>query len=353
MPTRHLALFCALFTLAVIPASASAAPKKVAFKFSATSYSVVENAGTFNVTVTRTGNTSAAASIQYSDNQTGTATGADYSFSGGTLNFAAGETKKTFPVTIVDNLTANAPNKTVVFKLANATPSGSQIKTTTAKLTIIDDEGPGTLDFSSSSYTVLEGAGIASITVNRLGATNLKLSVDYATQAAPTNPATPGTDYAAITPARTLTFNAGEVTKTFQVAIPDDSAAEGPENVDLVLSNPKNLTAGAAPQIGPNGPAELTIKDDDVSTFKFSAPAYSVHEDEPAGRATITVSRSGATNVPASVRYSTSDGTATAGSDYTAAAGTLDFAAGETTKTFTVSVTNDGTAEANETVNLT
>src|SRR4051794_35432308 len=328
MPTRHLALFCALFTLAVIPASASAAPKKVAFKFSATSYSVVENAGTFNVTVTRTGNTSAAASIQYSDNQTGTATGADYSFSGGTLNFAAGETKKTFPVTIVDNLTANAPNKTVVFKLANATPAGSQIKTTTAKLTIIDNEGPGTLDFSSSSSTVLEGAGLASITVNRIGASNPKLSVDYASQAAAINPATAVTDYTAISPARTLTFNPGEVSKTFQVAIADDSSAEGPENVNLALSNPQNLTAGAAPQLGPNGPAALTINDDDASTFNFSAPTYSVAEDNPAGHATITVNRSGATNIPASVTYATSDGTATvAGGDYTGAAGTLSFAA--------------------------
>jgi hypothetical protein len=354
MHARVLALFCALCALAVVPASASAAPKKVAFKFSATNYSVVENANTFNVTVTRSGNTRVAASIQYSDNGTGTATGGgvDYSFTGGTLNFAAGETTKTFPVAIVDNVTANAPNKTIVFKLANATPGGSQIKTPTTTLTIVDNEGPGTLDFSSSSYTTLEGAGVATITVNRLGASNLKLSVDYATQAALTNPATATTDYAPISPARTLTFNPGELSKTFQVTIADDSAAEDPENVGLVLSNPKNLTAGAAPQIGPNGPAALTINDDDVSTFKFSAPAYSVHEDDPAGHATITVNRVGATNIPASVDYATSNGTAAAGSDYTAAAGTIDFAAGETTKTFAVDVANDGAAEANETVNL-
>ena len=145
MPSRVLALLSALCILAIVPASASAAPKKVAFKFSATAYSVAENAGTFNVTVLRSGNTSAAATIAYSDNGTGTATGGGthYSFAGGTLSFAAGETKKTFPVTIVDNATANAPNKTIVFKLANATPAGAQIKTTTAALTIIDDEGPG------------------------------------------------------------------------------------------------------------------------------------------------------------------------------------------------------------------
>jgi hypothetical protein len=354
VPTRALALICALCGLVCLPASASAAPKKVAFKFSATNYSVAENVGIFNVTVLRSGNTSPAASIQYSDNGTGTATGGgqDYSLTGGTLNFAAGESKKTFPVTIVDNDTANAPNKTIVFKLANATPAGSQIKTTKATLTIIDNEGPGTLDFSSSAYTVLEGADIATITVNRSGASNLKLSVDYATQTALTNPASPLTDYTSISPAQTLTFNPGELSKTFQVPIVDDSDAEDPENVDLMLSNPKNLTGGAAPQIGPNGPAELTINDDDVSTFNFSAPTYIVDEDAPAGHATITVDRGGATNIPASVNYSTSDGTATAGSDYTAASGTLSFAAGEISKTFDVPVTNDGAAEANETVNL-
>jgi Calx-beta domain len=356
MVVRALTVLCAFCALAVLPGSASAAPKKVAFKFSATTYSAVENVGTFNVTVQRSGNTNVAASIQYSDNGTGTATGGGvhYSFAGGTLNFAAGETSKTFPVTIIDNVTANAPNKTIVFKLSNATPGGSQIKTTTSTLTIIDNEGPGTLDFSSSAYSVVESAGLATVTVNRIGASNLMLSVDYATQASLVNPASPIFDYTAISPAQTLTFNPGEMSKTFQVAIADDSDAEGAENVNLVLSNPQNLTAGAAPQLGPNGPAGLTINDDDVSTFNFSAPAYSVQEDDPAGHATITVNRAGATNIPASIDYATSDGTATvAGSDYTAASGTLNFAAGETTKTFNVNVSNDGASEPNETVNLT
>ncbi len=354
MFARVLAMVCAFCALAVLPCSASAAPKKVMLRFSATSYSVAENAGTFNVTVLRTGNTSAAASVQYSVDG-GTATGGvDYSLPSGTLTFAPGQTSRTFQVTIHDNATANAPNKTVVFKLSNATPNGSQIKQpTTSSLTIIDDEGPGTLDFSSSAYTVLEGAGLATITVNRIGASNLALSVDYATQAVFTSPASPISDFTSITPAQTLTFNPGEMSKTFQVAIADDSDAESPENVGLMLSNPKNLSSGAAPQLGPNGPAQLTINDDDVSTFSFSAPTYSVQENDPGGHATITVNRGGATNIPASVNYSTSDGTAVAGSDYTAAAGTLNFAAGETTKTFDVDVTDDSTNEANETVTLT
>ena len=54
-----------------------------------------------------------------------------------------------------------------------------------------------------------------------------------------------------------------------------------------------------------------------------------------------------------SVHYATSNGTATAGSDYTAASGTLNFADGETSKTFTVTILDDTAVEGNETVNLT
>src|SRR3954447_9188251 len=145
MRVRAYTFIVALFALTlVIPSSALAAPKKVQFRFSSTNYSVPETAGTFNVTVQRSGNTTAAASVQIADDNSGTAaTPANYSVATTTLNFAAGQTSKTVPVTIVDNGTANAPNKTVVLRMSGATPPGSQIKTATTKLTIIDNEGPG------------------------------------------------------------------------------------------------------------------------------------------------------------------------------------------------------------------
>src|SRR5262249_30541930 len=61
----------------------------------------------------------------------------------------------------------------------------------------------------------------------------------------------------------------------------------------------------------------------------------------------------GGTSGAVSVHYATSDGTATAGSDYTAASGTLTFADGEASKTFTVTVLDDTLVEGNETVTLT
>jgi probable HAF family extracellular repeat protein len=65
--------------------------------------------------------------------------------------------------------------------------------------------------------------------------------------------------------------------------------------------------------------------------------------------AVFTVTLSAVSTVPVTVTYATADGTATAGSDYQAASGTLTFAPGETTKTIIVPVNGDRLGESNET----
>ncbi len=86
-------------------------------------------------------------------------------------------------------------------------------------------------------------------------------------------------------------------------------------------------------------------------TFVFSSATYEVEEDTP-GFGTITVNRVNGNVGAASVNYTTSNGSATAGSDYTTSAGTLNFVGGETSRTFIVPITNDTTAEPTETINL-
>ncbi|BBO68920.1 hypothetical protein DSCA_28500 [Desulfosarcina alkanivorans] len=84
---------------------------------------------------------------------------------------------------------------------------------------------------------------------------------------------------------------------------------------------------------------------------EFSTAAFSTAEDD--GVATIAVVRSGVGDGPVSVAYETSDGTATAGSDYTAASGTLTWRHGDTSdKTFTMAILDDVDDEPDETVNL-
>lgn len=88
-----------------------------------------------------------------------------------------------------------------------------------------------------------------------------------------------------------------------------------------------------------------------VSSAQFSAANYTVNEN--AGTVVINVTRTGDTSGAVSVNYATSDGTAQQRSDYLATTGTLSFAAGETSKTFTVSIIDDAYVEGSETINLT
>src|SRR4029077_19589137 len=120
------------------------------------------------------------------------------------------------------------------------------------------------------------------------------------------------------------------------------------ESINLTLSSP---TGGAT--LATQHTATLTIQDDDVAQagiLQFSSGSYSVNENE--GTATITVTRTGGSDLAVSVNYATSNGPATAGSDYTATNGTLTFGVGETTKTFTIAITDDSLVEGNETVTL-
>jgi hypothetical protein len=87
-------------------------------------------------------------------------------------------------------------------------------------------------------------------------------------------------------------------------------------------------------------------------------PSITIHDstvtegNAGARAATFTVTLSAASTQPINVAYATGDGTATAGSDYQTASGTLTFAPGETSKTVSVLVKGDRLAEPNETFNV-
>ena len=73
---------------------------------------------------------------------------------------------------------------------------------------------------------------------------------------------------------------------------------------------------------------------------------------ETAGAGAITVLRGDDLNVPVTVDYATSAGTATAGADYSSQSGTLHFAVGETTQTILIPIVDDRLEEGSETLNL-
>jgi len=136
--SRLRVLLLALALLAVVPTIASAAPKKVRFSFPSTTASVNENGGTYTLRINRSGNTRVAASVHLA--VTGTAVaGTNYTFTNPvTVSFAAGETSKTFPVSIIDNTTFDPPNKTIIFTMSGASPGGSMITVLRCVTPVVD-----------------------------------------------------------------------------------------------------------------------------------------------------------------------------------------------------------------------
>jgi hypothetical protein len=106
-----------------------------------------------------------------------------------------------------------------------------------------------------------------------------------------------------------------------------------------------NLKTGAANLLGDIGGGEV-VSDitavQNIGLFGFSQLSFS--GSEGAGSIPVTVTRSGDTNVAASVDYETSDSGARQAQDYTYTSGTLYFGPGETSKTIRIPVTDDGLA---------
>src|ERR1700712_5698501 len=93
---------------------------------------------------------------------------------------------------------------------------------------------PGTLGFSLASYAVNEGAGSATIAVQRLGGADGAVSVHYAATA---GSATAGQDFTAVS--GTLSWGDKDAAaKTFTVPVINDTVVEPNETVLLALSSP-------------------------------------------------------------------------------------------------------------------
>jgi hypothetical protein len=208
--------------------------------------------------------------------------------------------------------------------------------------TISPNTLPNTLQFSSPTYTVNENSGLVTVEVTRTG-TNCAIAVDYATL---DGSATAGSDYTSIS-SGTLNWNHGDTTnKTFTVSIQNDSNLEGDENFQVTLSNP---TGGA--NIGALNSATVTITDDEIppspGSLQFSSASDNINEN--GGSVTLEVTRTNGSYGIVTLDYTTVDGTATDGEDYTATNGTLSWADGETTsQSITINITDDDIFENDE-----
>lgn len=187
---------------------------------------------------------------------------------------------------------------------------------------------------SVANASVVEGnSGTTNMvfTVSLSNVFNQDVTVQFATATPGAgNVATAGVDYQSTS--GTLTFAANETTKLVTVTVQGDTTVEPDEIFNLALSNPTNSI------LGTNSTATGTITNDDfVSSFTIGDVTVT-NVTSGTIDAVFTVTLSPAPAVITTVQFATSNGTATAGSDYTATSGTLTFNPGVASQTITVSV---------------
>jgi hypothetical protein len=268
----------------------------------------------------------------------GTATTADGDYVASSLTAVTipeDSTTYTFNVT-VNGDTKDEVDETFFVNLTNVT--GATLADAQAVGTIVNDDTPPTL--SIGDVTLVEGdtgTTAFTFTVSLSAASGKTVAVSYATA---DGTALAGSDYTAVSD--TLTFAPGETSKTVTVTVTGDTVSEDDQTFFVNLTSPANATIADSQAVGTitNDDAAPTLSVGDVTLVEGNAGTTSF---------TFTVSLSGASDAAVMVNYATSDGTALAGSDYTAASDTLIFAPGETSKTVTVLVTGETVFEQDQT----
>ncbi len=284
---------------------------------------VNENAG--NATITATLSTAAPAggvTASYAT-ATGTAGAADFTAKTGTLTFAAGETQKQITVPITDDAVQET-DETFTVNLSNL--SGATAGQNTATVTIKDNDTPVTPGNNGYTFNIYDNWGTG---------WRANLDVTNGSAAAWNN--------------WTLEFDApwtinGGITNGVLVSHTGNHYTISPAswNTNIPVGNVLQLEFGTATS-NTTAPTNVKINGQAVTGLVpgVSIAPISVPEGSGAGTAVLTVSLEGAHTAAIYVSYATANGTALAGTDYTATSGSLTFTPGQTTKTISVPFTGN------------
>ena len=202
---------------------------------------------------------------------------------------------------------------------------------------------------TDASMSPAEGAGSKNVNLKLTTSDGLPLTcavtVAYTTS---TGTAAPGLDFGVQD--GTKVFAAGtatNATRTVTIPIVQDTLNEANETFALNISSVIGGTVGTPSR------TDLTITDDDATPTLSIADVSLYEGNSGTTNGNVTVTLSAVSGQTVTVQYASSNGTAVAGSDYTAVSGTLTIPAGSPSGTITVPVLGDGAVEANETLTLT
>ena len=311
----------------------------VTVSFGSATYTVAEG-GTQTVTVTLSADPERTVTIPIIRTNQGTASDADYSGVPASVTFNNGDTSESFTFAATDD-TVDDDGESVLLGfgvLPTDVRAGTPGETT---VSITDDDIPSSVvvSFGSTTYTVTEG-GTVDITVILDDDPEQTVTVPIRTI---NEGGASDSDYSGV-PA-TVTFSSGETEKTFTVTATEDNLEDGGEGVKLSFGTlPPETTPGTTNQatvIIINRAAQNSL------TVGFQSAAYSVPEGDSVS-VSVILSTAPGSDVTVLLMVTEQDGASAA--DYSGVPVNVMFSAGETSKAFTVSATQDMVDDDGESV---
>ena len=252
-------------TKEIIPQSQLYSPDiQTTITLGSSSTTVNEGADSVTVTLLRTGDLSSTSSIKYATIG-GTATaGVDYGSEGtesaGTLIFAAGQSSRQISIPINDDSLAEA-DETFSFVIDQTVGATLGLQRTLG--ITIQDNDRSSLDFTQP--VVNEGDGTATVTVTR-GNTFGAASLDYTTV---DGTAKAGSDYHEVS--GTLSFAAGQASKTISIVLKNDTVGEVNETFTLKFSKAVGVQLNTQQ-------TTITIIDNDSGNFALETVASGLNQ---------------------------------------------------------------------------
>jgi hypothetical protein len=283
----------------------------------------------------------------------GTATTiADYAdIAGATISVADGATTGTLDLAVVDDADLEG-DETVVFQISNESDPAVQITTATDTADILENDGsPGAIkaDLSVTAHGNEEGPVSIEymVTLSALNGTGSDITVDI-TRSSGT--ADVGADYAAFS-SPTITIPDGASQGSLTVTVLEDDLFENDETITATISNPSHAAVAVR-----QATATANIVDSDNTSIDatLSLQTQGAEEGSVPMVFELALAKVNNTHQPITMTIEPSGGTATSGSDYSAFAGTqLSIPHGSQSAQLTVTVNDDNTLEANETIIVT
>jgi hypothetical protein len=309
------------------------APQQPVLQFSTASYSMNNDQNSIAVTVTHTGSTANAISVNYSTSDGLAKAGINYTAISGTISWASNDASPkiiNIPLTPQTTMTGNLD---FIINLNN--PQGGAVLGTTnsAIVNLLNTVTYGAV-FSAPTYTVTKGSASLAITVNRTGSGTGPWSCHPYTL---DNTAMSGTDYVGIpNNSFTLSWAAGDFApKTFSIQLLNNSLTGNKWfRVGIGIGQDPKLASRVDAVIVDNGSPSAGIlafsNYNNLVEFGYNYFACSYSVAPSAGAAQLHVSRTSGSSGAASISYQVNAcGTAMSGIDFTSVSGTLSWANGD------------------------